>query len=50
LEGVIVSSVSVGFVSGTARPGEVVTLSYQKATWEWGTIKGGYDLKQNIKM
>lgn len=50
LEHVIVTSVSIGFHSGEARPSETATLSYKKATWEWGTAKAGYDLKQNVKV
>lgn len=50
LEGVIVSSVSIGFHSGEARPMETVTLRYRKATWEWGAAKAGYDLRQNRKV
>jgi type VI secretion system secreted protein Hcp len=50
LENVIVTSISIGFHSGEARPSETVSLSYKKATWEWGTAKAGYDLKQNVKV
>ena len=50
LEGVIVSSVSIDYQNGTPRPIEVITLNYQKATWQWGTAKAGYDLRQNVKM
>ena len=50
LENVIVSNVSIGFHSGEARPSETVSLRYQKSTWEWGTAKAGYDLKQNVKV
>ncbi len=50
LENVIVANVSVGFNSGDARPIETVSLSYRKATWEWGTAKGGYDLATNTKV
>lgn len=49
LENVIVSSVSVAFQAGEARPTETVTLHYRKATWEWGTAKAGYDLGKNVK-
>jgi len=50
LENVIVTNVTVGFSSGDARPIETVSLSYRKATWEWGTAKGGYDLAKNTKV
>ena len=50
LEDVIVSSVSVGFHSAEARPSETVSMRYRKATWEWGTAKAGYDLRQNQKV
>ena len=50
LENVIVTSIAIGFHSGEPRPSETVTLSYKKATWEWGTAKAGYDLKQNAKV
>jgi type VI secretion system secreted protein Hcp len=49
LENVIVSSVSVGFHSGEARPTETISLTYRKATWEWGTAKAGYDLETQVK-
>ena len=48
LENVMVTSVAVEFEAGWVRPKEVFTVSYQKATWEWGTAKAGYDLKQNV--
>jgi len=47
LEGVIVSSVRVGFQPSVGRPMETITLSYRKATWNWGLEKTSYDLKQN---
>jgi type VI secretion system secreted protein Hcp len=50
LENVLVTSVAIGFHSGEPRPSETITLSYKKATWEWGTAKAGYDLKQNAKV
>jgi len=50
LENVLVTSISIGFHSGEPRPSETVSLSYKKATWEWGTAKAGYDLKQNQKV
>jgi type VI secretion system secreted protein Hcp len=50
LENVIVSSVSIGFHSGEARPTETISLNYRKATWEWGTAKAGYDLGKNVKV
>jgi type VI secretion system secreted protein Hcp len=50
LENVLVTNVSVGFHSGEPRPSETISLKYNKATWEWGTAKGGYDLKQNVKV
>jgi type VI secretion system Hcp family effector len=49
LENVIITSVAIGFRSDEPRPTETVTLSFKKATWEWGTAKGGYDLRQNAK-
>lgn len=50
LENVIITNVSVGFHSGEPRPTETISLKYNKATWEWGTAKGGFDLKQNVKV
>jgi type VI secretion system secreted protein Hcp len=50
LENVIISSVSIGFHSGEARPTETISLNYRKATWEWGTAKAGYDLGKNVKV
>lgn len=47
---VIVSSVKIDFDPGSGRPKETITLSYRIATWEWGTAKAGYDLRQNVKM
>lgn len=50
IEQVIITSVSVGMASGDSRPKETMTLRYRKASWEWGTAKGGYDLAQNKKV
>jgi type VI secretion system Hcp family effector len=50
LEGVIVSSVKIDFDPASGRPKETFTLNYRKATWEWGTARAGYDLRQNVKM
>lgn len=44
LEKVIVTNVSVGYVSGDTRPTETVTMSYRKATWRYGTATTSYDL------
>ncbi len=50
LENVIVSSVSVGFSSGEARPIETVTLRFKKYVEEWGQARAGYDLSTNQKV
>lgn len=49
LERVIVSSVAIEYQAQWGRPVETITLKYQKAAWEVGTAKGGYDLRLNSK-
>jgi type VI secretion system secreted protein Hcp len=50
LENVIVSSVSLGFHSGEARPTETVSLRFKKYTEEWGSSRAGYNLSTNEKV
>jgi len=44
LEKVIVTGVTVGYSAGDSRPTEVVTLSFRKAIWRYGTATTSYDL------
>ncbi|MBS0182957.1 MAG: type VI secretion system tube protein Hcp [Nitrospira sp.] len=50
LEKVIINSISITISAGEAEPQESITLSFRKATWEYGTAKGGYDLDKNVKV
>ena len=50
VEDVLVTNVSVAFQSGETRPTETISLRYRKVTWQFGTAKAGYDLKQNVKV
>ncbi|BFU91439.1 MAG: hypothetical protein NTAFB01_26260 [Nitrospira sp.] len=50
LERVIITSISITISGGEAEPQETVTLSFRKATWAYGTAKGGYDLDTNAKV
>lgn len=50
LEKVIVTSISTAISAGESEPAESFTISFRKATWEYGTAKGGYDLDKNVKV
>ena len=50
LEKVLVTSISTAISAGESQPQESFTLSFRKATWEYGKARGGYDLETNQKV
>lgn len=50
LEKVIIVSIGTSISGGESEPQESFSLSFRKATWEYGTAKGGYDLDKNVKV
>ena len=50
LEKVLVTSISTAVSVGESHPRESFTLSFRKATWDYGMARGGYDLETNQKV